>query len=88
MRYTFARISLGILLVMVASAWPDRDPLGTLFHILANFTVSYTARAQAHGQHQMDATVESSPFGSLPDSTKIEMFTLTNAHRAIAKVLG
>ncbi|MGB7642974.1 MAG: hypothetical protein WBL82_16915, partial [Terriglobales bacterium] len=87
MRYTLARISLGILLVMAATAWPDWESLGTLFPTPADFTVSYTARAQERGQHQMEATVESSPFGTLPDGTKIEMFTLTNAHGAIAKVI-
>lgn len=72
---------------MAATAWPDWESLGTLFPTPADFTVSYTARAQERGQHQMEATVESSPFGTLPDGTKIEMFTLTNAHGAIAKVI-
>lgn len=31
--------------------------------------------------------MESSPFGTLPDGTKVEMFTLMNAHGAIAKVI-
>jgi aldose 1-epimerase len=72
---------------MAAIASPDWESLGTLFPTLANFTVSYTARAQKRGQHQMEATVESSPFGTLPDGTRIEMFTLTNAHGAIARVI-
>jgi aldose 1-epimerase len=73
---------------MAASAWPDWQSQACHFPTLSNLTVSYTARAQERGQHQMEATVESSPFGTLPDGTKIEMLTLTNAHAATAKVIS
>jgi aldose 1-epimerase len=87
MRYPLPRISLGILVVVAVMVWPNWDSPGSRFSVLRNFTVSYTALAQEHGQHHTEATVESSPFGTLPDGTKVEMFTLMNAHGAIAKVI-
>lgn len=87
MRYSLTRIALGVLFVIAVIAWPRREPPGRRFTVLSQFTVSYTARAQEHGQHQMEATVKASPFGTLPDGTKVEMLTLTNAHGAIAKVI-
>jgi aldose 1-epimerase len=87
MRYPLPRISLGILVVVAVMVWLNWDSPGSRFSVLRNFTVSYTALAQEHGQHHTEATVESSPFGTLPDGTKVEMFTLMNAHGAIAKVI-
>jgi aldose 1-epimerase len=83
MRYALARI----LLVMALIAWPHSVSAWVRLSGFSNSKASYTAWAQEHGQHQMEATVEPSPFGTLPDGTGIEMFTLTNDHGAIAKVI-
>ena len=87
MQSLLARIGLGILLVVTATPW-HWESLCARFPAFSNFSVSNTVLAQEHGEHQMEATVETSPFGTLQDGTKIELFTLRNAHGAIAKVIS
>jgi aldose 1-epimerase len=91
MRFVICSV-VGSLVALATIAGPDFLPSSgesfrARYPVFMNLEGQSTVWAQERRQPQAEATVERSLFGTLEDGTKVEMFTLKNAHGAIAKVI-